>query len=472
MNLCGQLRQRFDRLSGRSKAVSAFFATSLAGRALGIACQLVQVPIAVRALGQEAFGLWMTLTSIGWMITFADFGIGQGAQNRLAEAFAADRESQARELLDSALVFLGGMGLFFGATVLLVAPRVDFTALFHLASPAVQKQARGAVEVALLLFCANFPLGMGQRLAYSRQEGWMHNIAQALGGMGSLGGVVLAMRGHWGLEGFIAAAQLPLVLANGGLLLLQAHRLGWRDLHRSRCRSKTMRELLGLGAYFGVQQIQATLLLCLPQVVISTCLGAAAVTPYNLAQRLFNLFAVIQNAFMLPLWPAYSDAKARGDFRWIRRTLLFSLKATVFCTLAPMAVGSLFARPILGAWVGRHATLPSPTLVWLLFAWNALVFLQQAFGYLLAGISEVRRLTAYAVVTAVASACLMYSWVHAHGAEGVVAGMIVGFMPYFWLGNVAEVRRTFREIYGGSEAPPVGGRVSFPDVTNRPASRA
>jgi O-antigen/teichoic acid export membrane protein len=454
MNPFFHLRRRFARLSGRSKAVGLFFATSVSARALGIGCQLLQVPVAVKVLGAEAFGLWMALTSIGTMIMFADFGMGQGAQNKLAEAFAAGQESAARELCGSVAVFLCLLGLALAAAAGLIVPTLGFTALFHLTDPIVQAQAPRAIMVALLLFCANFPLGLAQRLAYSRQQGWMHNIAQALGGAGSLAGVLLAAHFHLGLAEFIAAAQLPLILANAGLLSLQLIQLGWFSFHTVRFHWATMRELFGLGACFGIQQVHLVLLISLPQVIISTGLGAAAVTPYNLAQRIFNLFAIVQNAFMLPLWPAYSDAKARGEFDWIRRTLFFSLRVTVLGVIVPMAAGTLFARPILALWVGRNAALPSESLIWLLFLWNAVFFLEQPLGYMLAGISEVRRLTFYAVVSIVASAGLMYLLVHRYAQEGVVSGMVVGFLPYLILGNIAETVRVFRQRYGRTKTNP------------------
>src|SRR5258708_7789225 len=102
MSLWYTLRIKISGLSGRSKAVGMFFATSLLARFIGIACQLLQVPIAVKALGSEAFGLWMTLMSISYMITFADFGVGQGAQNKLSEAFAENRDDLGREILATA----------------------------------------------------------------------------------------------------------------------------------------------------------------------------------------------------------------------------------------------------------------------------------------------------------------------------------------------------------------------------------
>jgi O-antigen/teichoic acid export membrane protein len=456
------LRNRAGRLSVRSRAVGFFFATSVCARVLGIACQLIQVPLAMHALGAEAFGLWMTLTSIGNVIVFADFGVGQGAQNKLATAFAAGRTELARQLWDTTLVFFGGVGLLLAIIAVWVARSIDFVALFRLTDPFVQREAGRAVAVTLFLFCLNFPFGLAQRLAYSRQQGWTHNLVLALGSGGSLAGVAAAAHQGWRLPGLIVAAQAPLVLGNAGLLLWQLGRLGWTDFQRVRCDWSAMRELIGLGAYFGVQQVQLVMFISLPQVIISTSLGAAAVTPYNLAQRLFNLFAVIQNAFMLPLWPAYSDAHARGEFAWIRRTLFFSLGATAFLTLAPMALGAALAKTILGVWLGPDAALPSTALIWLLFFWNAAVFLEQPFGYLLAGISEVRKLTFYAVVSGVASACLMGLLVRRYGQEGVVFGMLVGFMPFLLLGNVAETVRVFRLLPGSGKptrlvaaAPPV-----------------
>lgn len=448
-----KLRSRVRGLSGRSRAVGMFFATSLAARALGIACQLLQVPIAMKALGAEAFGLWMTLTGIGAMITFADFGVGQGAQNKLAEAFAAGRQDRARELWDSTIVFFAALGLLLAALVAAVVPLLDFTRVFDLADPTVQPQAGAAVAVTLGLFCLNFPLGLAQRLANSRQQGWTHNLALAAGSVGGLAGTILATQLGWSLSGVIVAAQLPLLLANAALLVQQLVDLAWTDVHRPRFRWSTTRELFALGACFGVQQLQLTLFVSLPQLIISTQLGAAAVTPYNLAQRLFNLFAVIQNAFMLPLWPAYSDAKAKADFAWIRRTLLGSLGAVLGATLLPMALGAVFAQPILAAWVGRSADLPSTALIWLMFAWNALLFLGQPFGYMLAGLSEVRRLTQYSVVSAVLCPALMWLLVQRHGQEGVVAGMILGYLPCLLRAHVVEALLVLRRFPRQSSPP-------------------
>lgn len=436
-----RLLQHLGRLSGRSRAIGLFFATSLAGRLISIGCQLCQVPLAVHALGNEAFGLWMTLTSVSFVITFADFGVGQGTQNHMAEAFAVDRPGAVAELLGSSFVFMSGMAVVLAAAVAYFAPHIDYTRVFRLTDPAVQRQAAPAVTATLLLCCGNLPLGLAQRLAYARQEGWKHNLAQAAGAAGTLIATWIAARRHWSLTAFMVGAQLPLLAANAVLLVLLLPR--GKGL-RYRCRGAVMRRLLSLGSYFAVQQVHVTVLLAVPPIMLSTVLGAAAVTPYNLAQRLFNVFAVIQNAFMLPLWPAYSEAMARSDHEWIRRTLWRSLAATLLCTIAPAAIGAALAHPVFVVWLHHGADLPHAGLIWALFFWNAAVFLEQPFGYLLSGISEIRKVTRYSIISGFASLVLMSIGVRRFGAEGLVLGMFVGYLPYLCIGAIGETCRMMR----------------------------
>jgi O-antigen/teichoic acid export membrane protein len=448
--LLKKLRGRLGRLP---RSFLMFFATSLAARAVGIACQLLQVPFVVHTLGPEAFGLWMALTSVTALLQFADLGIGIGAQNRLAEHFARHELVEARALFGSACVLLVGGGLLFGLMLSGAVLLTNFTVLFHLTEAINIDRAPDAALIVVWMFCAGFPFGLAQRLAYARQEGWMHNIAQAAGSVGSLAVVAWGAHARWGLGGFVAGAQGAVLFGNIGLLGVQLARLRWLDPRGLACQAAHLRPLLRLGALFSLQQVLSTVIFALPQVVISTQLGAAAVTPYNLLRRLFNLFAVVQNAFLLPLWPAYAQAKARRQFIWMWRMLRHSIRATLLCCVVPMVAAAGFTPQVLRLWVGPAVEIPSWSLVWLLCAWSALVFVQQPFGYLLNGVSEVRRITAYCLLSAIASAVLMYWWAQPFGAAGVVAGLIAGYVPFIFIGNLAETRRYFRST-SATPAPP------------------
>jgi O-antigen/teichoic acid export membrane protein len=444
MRLMHFTRDWFSRFSPRAKSIGLFFVSSLFARGVGALCQLLQVPIAIKALGNEAFGLWISLMSVSYLITFADFGLGQGTQNKLAEAFATGRRQAQRELFANAFVVLTGIGAALYLIGSISVRAIDFSALFHIHSPATRAATPGAVTAVLLFFCLNFPLGLAQRLSYARQKGWMHNFAQAASGVASVVGIAVAARMGAGLIGIIVVVQSTVAASNLVLILIQFVQLGWIGGQGARLSPRTVRELLGLGGFFALQQMLTVVLFALPQVIISTSMGASAVTSYNLAQRFFNVFAIIQGAFMLPLWPAYSDAVGRLEYGWIRRTLVKSIKATVLFSVLPMAIGTLFARRLIELWVGGRADLPTPTLIWMLFAWNAVVFLQQPYGFMLAGMSEIRRVTVYAVIGTVASAALMAVLVGPLGQEGVVIGLLGGFVPFYFVGAVYQSARVLR----------------------------
>lgn len=421
-----------------------FFATSIAARGIGIVCQLLQVPLVVGALGTEAFGLWMTMTSITNLVQFADLGLGIGLQNRLTEKFTHSQFDLAREQFGSVFVFLSVVGLVLGSVITITISHLDLPALFHLRDSATIAQAPLAAIALTWTFCAAFPIGLSQRLAFARHEGWMCNVAQAVGSLGALAAVAIGVRAGWGLAALVLAAQGILLLANTVLLAVQLFQLRWFLGLFSSLQFSAVRDLLGVGAFFSVQQVVSTVMFSLPQVIISAVLGAAAVTPYNLVQRLFNLFAVVQNAFLLPLWPAYSQARARGEFDWIRMALRRSFQATALGCIAPLVLCAGFAPWIIGLWVGHDQVLPDYPLVALLCLLNILSFLQLPCLYLLVAVSEVKVITLYSVVGAIAGIILMLTLVRLLGVHGVVLGLLFGYMPFNFFGNLSEARRYLR----------------------------
>lgn len=418
-----------------------FFATSLAARGIGIACQLLQVPLVVATLGAEAFGLWMTMTSIANLMQFADLGLGIGLQNRLTEKFTHGEADGARALFGSVFVFLTSVGLALGGVLTLLLHAVDLPALFHLRDPATAAEAPGAALALCWVFCTGFPFGLAQRLAFARHEGWMFNVAQAAGSVGALAMVGWGAHAHWGLGRLLASAQGILLLANAVLLVVQLVQLRWIARPWPGLEFRAVRELLGVGAFFSVQQIVSTVMFSLPQVIISAALGAAAVTPYNLVQRLFNLFAMVQNAFLLPLWPAYAEARARGHFDWMQGALRRSVQATVLGCVLPMVACACFAPAIIRLWVGGAQVLPDYLLVGLLCLLNSLTFLQQPWLYLLVAVSEVKYCAYYSVLSAVAGTLLMLALVRPLGAPGVALGLLFGYVPFNFVGNLLEARR-------------------------------
>jgi len=430
----------------RERSILAFFATSLASRGLGIACQLIQVPISLHLLGNEAFGLWVALFSVGFILAFTDFGIGLGVQNSIADALGRNDKEEARRIFVTGLVFLLGIMAVVLGLLLPFCYLADLAHLLRISDPAVAASTRPAIVVVIIVWCSNIPLGLGQRLAYGAQLGWAHNICQTTAQVALLAAVALGAWLRVGITTFFVLTFATGAVVNLGFLIWLLRRLGWQRISVGHFRASLLRELSHIGMFFFLQQIANMVLFSAPSLILSATLGAAEVTPYNLTQRVLNLFTVVANAVLLPVWPAYSEAKARGDWVWIRRTLWRSIGIVIAITVAPMIAIGPFVPKLIVWWTHGEAVLPTTSLVWLLVAWNVLLVVQQPFGYFLSGISNIRRPTIYSFLSTATALTTIFLLLPKFGVNSVPLGLIAGFVPFILLGNVLEAAFVLRGI--------------------------
>ena len=80
-------------------------------------------------------------------------------------------------------------------------------------------------------------------------------------------------------------------------------------------------------------------------------------------------------------------------------------------------------------------------LVGMLCLLNTLTFLQQPCLYLLVAVSEVKYCAYYSVIGAIVGTLLMLFLVRLFGVPGVVLGLLLGYTPFNFIGNLLEARR-------------------------------
>jgi O-antigen/teichoic acid export membrane protein len=433
-----------DHTKKRERSILAFFATSIAARGIGIGCQLLQVPIALKHLGNEAFGLWVTLFSFGFIIAFSDFGIGLGVQNKVAEALGREDRVEGRRVFVTGFLFLCGIALALLAIFVPLCLLLDLPRMLGISDPLVAESTASSVLIVVLIWCITVPIGLGQRVALGAQLGWAFNAASTISQVVLLAAVFAGAWMKVGISFFFFLTFAGGFLVNLGFLIYLLRRLGWAKIDLSFFEASRVKELAQLGGFFFLQQIATIVMFLAPPLILSAALGAAAVTPYSLTQRVLNVFMVVANAVLVPLWPAYSEAKAKSDWLWIRRTLLRSLLIVLTMAILPMLIAGPFVRTLITWWTGASAELPSQTLVWLLIAWNSLTVLQQPFGYFLAGISKVRRATVYSILSTALALGVIFFLIPEHGANALPLGLIAGCLPFMFFGNVLETLMVLR----------------------------
>jgi O-antigen/teichoic acid export membrane protein len=353
------LMSSFDQLDAAGRQSERFrrakltAAASIVGKAIQLASMLLTVPLTLHYLGEERFGLWMTITAVLTVVSFADFGIGNGLLNAVADAHGRSNLDRAREFVSTALVLLTTVALGIGALLVIAAPLLDWAAFFNVHGSLARSEARSACLAVGACLALNLPLGIVQRVQLGLQEGFVANLWQALGTLLGLIGVVLAVR---------ARAPLPLlVLAFSGgptiaLALSAVVEFGVR--HRqlrprlALVRKETTRQLLHTGGLFFVAQVGTLIVSNGASFAIARIVSADAVAPYSIAMRPIQALTLLTTVWAMPLWPAYAEAWARGDYAWVSATLTRTLRAGLTISIACAVIFFACNGWLLARWVG------------------------------------------------------------------------------------------------------------------------
>jgi O-antigen/teichoic acid export membrane protein len=333
---------------------------------------LVMIPTTLRYLGAERFGLWMTINSILGILGFADFGIGNGLMNFIADVHGRQDQDALPQAISSGLAMLSAVGLAIASGFVAVYPHISWAHLFNVKTAIAANEAGPAMMVFVLCFALNVPLGVVQRIQLGLQQGYYANLWQLAGSLCGLGGVLLGVHLRVALPWLVlmvSAAPVVAVAANGFVFFGFLH----RDLRPQRHHVSFVaaRQLARSGGFFFFLQVVVAAAFYSDSLIIARVLGAAAVADYAVVQRMFMIIPLLLAMFTGPLWPAYREAIARGDVHWVKKTLRNSLVGTVLIASAMSFVMFWSADFILTVWVhGRvhpTAALLAGFAVWVIF---------------------------------------------------------------------------------------------------------
>lgn len=379
-----------ERAKGRNRraAVSGGVATS--ARVIQVGSSLITVPLTLRYLGTERFGLWMTISSILAMAAFADFGVGNGVLNTVAKAFGQDDTLGMRRALSSGFAILSSIALCVFAGFLAIYRFVNWAAVFRVYTPTARAEAGPALAIFAACFALNIALDTVQRVQLGIQQGYRYGIWQMVGSFAGLLGVLLGIYFHVGLPMLVlalAGAPTLATLANAVHFFLVAR----PDLRPSfsLVSSEVVRQVARLGLLFFVLQLSGSIAFSADSFIIARTLGAVHVPEYAIPQRMFAMISMLSAMMMTPLWPAYGEAVARGDVPWIRHTLIRSLGGVFAVSAAAATAILLLSHKLLALWVGGRVK-PSFPLLLGLAVWSVIECCGNASAMYLNGTSVIR----------------------------------------------------------------------------------
>ena len=137
-----------------------------------------------------------------------------------------------------------------------------------------------------------------------------------------------------------------------------------------------IKDLWNLGVKFFIIQIQQIVLYQATNLLISHIESPEAVTQYNIAYKILNVVVMVYTIILTPLWPAYTDAYTKKDFKWMKN--IYKKMKNIFGILCILIVLITIVSPVLyKIWIGDKVTISilltiSISIYTLIHCWDSL----------------------------------------------------------------------------------------------------
>jgi O-antigen/teichoic acid export membrane protein len=328
--------------------------------------QFVILAILIRTVGAEQFGYWITVYAASQWATLAQLGIPKALVMRLSRATP----------VRAALIRRAVVGVTAACGVLLIALLtagwwLPWQRLLQAPAGMDDEAARVAVA-ALGMALVTGPLTLGGAVLLGRQRG---ALMHAWAIVGQLAGVALVASLAWSnapLWGLALAVMSAPVIAGAGCWALVLGGWGaWENpaLERQAAGAADAADgaLGSLGLRFVAVDLATVALMQSGPILLAWARDPGAVAVYAAAFRPVGLLMASFTSVAQAYWPAFGDADAAGDRRWLWRGVCGALRMIALIWLIGSIGILLVGRPFIAVWLGPavvpdHATLAAALL--------------------------------------------------------------------------------------------------------------
>jgi O-antigen/teichoic acid export membrane protein len=410
---------------GDSDGDTVTVARNLSTRYLAIAAEvalgLIVLPLNVRYLGADAYGLWMLTGSVSAYFALLDLGYSHGVVKYVAHYRARADVSAINEILSTAFVAFTAIGLLIYLAIGLLALNIEsfFT---------ISAEQASVGRIVLLIVGLNVACGMafsvygGVINAFQRYD--RNNVVAALTTilLGVVNVAVLLAGG--GLVAVVAATTAVRLLA---FVIYRANAYRIFPALRVRptlFRRERLKEMTSFSAYVLMIDWSAKVNYSMDAVIIGAFLGTTAVAVWTIGQRIAEIAQRLANQLNDILFPTIVDHDSANRQERLQAIFFQGTRLSLASVLPIGIVIIALAEPLVRGWIGDG--FDGSAIVVQLLAVVVIVRVANATGNtLLKGAGQHRLLGVVQFAAALANLGLSVGLLFVLGLPGVALGTLI-----------------------------------------------
>lgn len=381
----------------RTQKANINIAVSLFFRGGSILLSFILVPLTINYIKADAYGVWITLTSIvGWVAMF-DIGIANGLKNKLSECLAEQNYEKGRMYVSTSYVIIGLIASFLVFIYFLFHQFLNWQTVFN-STFIPENKLRDVVTIVAVLFLLKFVTDVINVVSAAFQ---MVSISSILLFLSNLG-MTLSV---WILTQTSKADMILLALILSFIpffisliasiyLYMSYFKVVYPSIRYVNFGES--KNILSLGSQFFILQIIFLIIFQTDNILIAQLFNPSEVTNFNVAYKYYSIIVIIFTVILTPYWTAYTEAYIIKDFYWINKSINRLIIYWVI-SMAILILMFLVSGRIIKLWLSDAVVIPIP-LSLSICAYVAVTNWNAIFANFLNGVGKIRVQILYAIL--------------------------------------------------------------------------
>lgn len=393
-------------------------ATALIAKFSALGVSIVTTPMMLDYFGQTQFGVWIAITSLLGFFSFSDLGIGNGILIHISQAYGLNDKEKIRSVVSNGFALLATVSISILTTFAALNPILDFGKLLGVANVTDDYDITLSVLLVTLSICINIAFGLVQKVQSGLQKTAITNlwlIGSSLLSVVLLFGAVQAHLSMPWLIGIFAGTPAICNVFNFFLFFFRNKNLSPKIQVTD---FKTSAILFKTGSMFFILQLVAAVSYSSDSIIIAHTLDVSELSTFAVTEKLYSVIGIGLSVALQPFWPAYTEAIARKDWLWIRKTFWRILLVSIGSATIASSVLLIFGRSIIDLWTGSRTELPGYSLLWAFSVWKIVESISTSIAVLLNGAQQIASQIAIALFS---GAAIAFFKVHLTPIYGVSA---------------------------------------------------
>ena len=413
------------------KSLDSRIFLSLATKALSFALSFITIPISLRYLGQETYGIWLTLFGIVNWINFFDLGLGHGLRNKLSEAIASNQIQRAVLIIRTGYssIFLITSGLLLVLLPLIYSLNWPFILNTKILSNEILLSLITFLTIYVFI---SFFLNLIKPILYAFESpqyvGYLSIIQQVIFITTIL---IIEKRNIGNIVTFSHVYGASMIIS--ALIISVIFFTKYKKLIPRKISFEGIKEtgILNLGISFFIIQISLLILQSSDNIIITRYLSPKEVVPYSLALKLFTAMNVFYGAiFLNSLRSSITFASTAGD----TQTLFAIRKRIIIGFLIALTLNLLIYMNmdlIIDIWINNQSVIISIKLKNLMLLYSFVLVWNGSFIVYLNALSELKGQLGISIFQAIINIPLSILLIKqtALGSSGVILATILCLLP-------------------------------------------